>query len=52
MRILYYNEGEDPNEWLPKLAAALPEADIRLWQEGDTEPADYALVWHPPAALF
>ncbi len=52
MRILYYNEGEDPNEWLPKLAAAIPEADIRLWQEGDTEPADYALVWHPPAALF
>ena len=52
MRILYYNEGEDPNEWLPKLAAAMPEADIRLWQEGDTEPADYALVWHPPAALF
>ena len=44
MRILYYNEGEDPNEWLPKLAAALPEADIRLWQEGDTEPPDYALV--------
>ena len=27
MRILYYNEGEDPNEWLPKLAAALPEAE-------------------------
>lgn len=52
MRILYYNEGEDPNEWLPKLAAAMPKADIRLWQEGDTEPADYALVWHPPAALF
>lgn len=52
MRILYYNEGEDPNEWLPKLAAALPEADIRLWQEGDTEPADYALVWQPPAELF
>lgn len=52
MRILYYNEGEDPNEWLPKLAAAIPEADIRLWHEGDTQPADYALVWHPPAALF
>lgn len=52
MRILYYNEGEDPKEWLPKLAAAMPEADIRLWREGDDEPADYALVWHPPAALF
>lgn len=52
MRILYYNEGEDPNEWLPKLAAAMPEAEIRLWHEEDTEPADYALVWHPPEALF
>ena len=52
MRILYYNEGENPAEWLPKLAAALPEADIRLWREGDSDPADYALVWHPPEALF
>ena len=52
MRILYYNEGENPAEWLPKLAEALPEADIRLWHEGDDDPADYALVWHPPEALF
>ena len=52
MRILYYNEDENPAEWLPKLAAALPEADIRLWCEGDDAPADYALVWHPPEALF
>lgn len=52
IRILYYNEGENPNEWLPALAAALPHADIRLWQKGDDEPADYALVWHPPDELL
>lgn len=52
MRILYYNEGEDPAEWLPQLKMALPEAEIRLWQPGDDAPADYALVWNPPALLF
>lgn len=52
MRILYYNEGENPAEWLPSLKTALPEAEIRLWQPGDKAPADYALVWNPPASLF
>lgn len=52
MRILYYNEGESPAEWLPSLKTALPEAEIRLWQPGDNAPADYALVWNPPASLF
>ena len=52
MRILYYNEGENPAEWLPSLKTALPEAEIRLWQPGDNAPADYALVWNPPASLF
>ena len=52
MRILYYNEGENPAEWLRELKTALPEAEIRLWQPGDDAPADYALVWNPPASLF
>lgn len=52
MRILYYNEGEDPAEWLGELKTALPDAEIRLWREGDNTPADYALVWNPPTALF
>ena len=52
MRILYYNEGENPDEWLRALASALPHADIRLWHEGDDAPANYALVWHPPDALL
>ncbi len=52
IEVVYYNEGEDPDEWLPALRQALPEANIRLWQEGDIAPADYALVWHAPKALF
>lgn len=52
IEILYHNEGEDPDEWLPALKAALPEANIRQWQAGDIAPADYALVWHPPEGLL
>ncbi len=50
--ILYYNEGEDPSVWLLALSAVLPEANIRLWQEGDTAPADYALVWNAPEGVL
>lgn len=50
--ILYYNEGEDPNIWLPALRRVMLEANIRLWQEGDTAPADYALVWNAPEAVL
>lgn len=52
IEVVYYNEGEDPAEWLPALRQALPEANIRLWKEGDVAPADYALVWNAPKALF
>jgi glyoxylate/hydroxypyruvate reductase A len=33
--------------WLQGLKAALPNADIALWQSG-ASPADYAVVWAPP----
>ncbi|NLC24236.1 MAG: glyoxylate/hydroxypyruvate reductase A, partial [Oxalobacter sp.] len=52
MRILYYNAGENPDLWLPRLEAALPEADIREWKAGDNAPADYALVWKPPRDML
>jgi len=32
--------------WASGLAAALPEASVSVWQEGDP-PADYAVVWKP-----
>ncbi|KIF80148.1 2-hydroxyacid dehydrogenase [Noviherbaspirillum autotrophicum] len=52
MRILFHSSADDPAAWLSALAAALPEASLRVWQEGDDAPADYALVWKPPAAML
>lgn len=52
MKILYYNEGEDNAFWLAGLRAAWPQAEFRLWLPGDTEPADYALVWNPPPDML
>ena len=50
--ILYTPHAEDAPAWRASLARALPSADIRLWAPGDTAPADYAIVWRPPAELF
>jgi glyoxylate/hydroxypyruvate reductase A len=53
MRILFFSA--DPKshaDWLRLLHAALPDADIRLWQSGDDAAADYALVWQPPPELL
>jgi glyoxylate/hydroxypyruvate reductase A len=52
MRILFYAQGGNPEPWLADLHQALPRAKIRLWQEGDHEPADYAVVWKPPAEVL
>ncbi|MEO8311879.1 MAG: glyoxylate/hydroxypyruvate reductase A [Caldimonas sp.] len=37
--------------WATDLAAALPEANVDVWQEGDP-PADYAIVWKPTQAFL
>jgi glyoxylate/hydroxypyruvate reductase A len=53
MRILFFNA--DPKshaDWLRLLRAALPDAEVRLWQAGDDAPADYALVWQQPPELL
>lgn len=54
MKILLYLAGDDTRtqSWLGKLQTYLPESDIRVWTEGDTAEADYALVWKPPVALL
>ncbi len=52
MKVIYYNEGEDNAFWLAGLRAALPQAEFRLWLPGDDAPADYALVWSPPAEML
>ncbi|HLX02092.1 MAG TPA: glyoxylate/hydroxypyruvate reductase A, partial [Trinickia sp.] len=52
MKILFYTSYGDPSVWLNDLAQALPRADLREWEPGDTAPADYAIVWRPPRELF
>ena len=37
----------DPEPWLAGLRAALPQAQVSVWQSG-AAPADYAVVWAPP----
>lgn len=52
MKILFWLPQADASAWLHGLARALPDAELREWQPGDTAPADYAVVWHPPRELF
>ena len=41
----FFADGTAP-VWAADLAAALPEASVRVWEEGEP-PSDYALVWKP-----
>lgn len=51
MRISFCCTDTPPEPWLHDLRAALPQADIREWNEGDAA-ADYAVVWKPPQTFF
>jgi glyoxylate/hydroxypyruvate reductase len=52
MKILFYEQNADTTAWLTGLQRELPNADLRVWQPGDTAPADYAIVWRAPRELF
>jgi glyoxylate/hydroxypyruvate reductase A len=52
MRILFHALDSNPAPWLAELHAALPEAQVRVWQEGDNDPADYAVVWKPSSTML
>lgn len=52
MDILLHHPGTDTARWITEIEQLLPQARVRVWQEGDTAPADYALVWKPPADLL
>ncbi len=53
MEIIYYNHNDNqPEIWLNSIKKHLPQANIRIWQPGDTAKADYALVWMPPIAML
>ena len=51
MKITFCCTGTEPEPWLAGLRAALPQAQVELWQAG-ASPADYAVVWAPPQQFF
>jgi glyoxylate/hydroxypyruvate reductase A len=51
MRITFCCTDTKPEPWLQGLQAALPQAEVSRWHRG-AAPADYAVVWAPPQALF
>jgi glyoxylate/hydroxypyruvate reductase len=52
MKILFYMPHAGAAAWLHDFARALPQAELREWQTGDTEPADFAVVWRPPREML
>jgi glyoxylate/hydroxypyruvate reductase len=51
MKITFCCADSKPEPWLAGLRAALPQADMSLWQPGAPQ-ADYAVVWAPPQQFF
>ncbi len=51
MRITFCCTDTKAEPWLSGLKAALPQAEVSLWQSGAPQ-ADYAVVWAPPQQLF
>ena len=47
MKITFCCTDTKPEPWLQGLTAALPDADISVWQPGAPQ-ADFAVVWAPP----
>ena len=52
MEIIFYHPTFDTSWWINALEKALPGAKVREWKEGDNQPADYAMVWHPPVEML
>lgn len=51
MKITFCCTNTQPDLWLSGLKAALPQAEVSLWQPG-APPADHAVVWAPPQQFF
>lgn len=52
MEIIFYHPSFDTQYWIRELEKQLPGARVREWKAGDNQPADYALVWHPPVEML
>ncbi len=51
LRITFCCANTAPEPWLAGLRAALPQAQVSVWQPGAAL-ADYAVVWQPPQQFF
>ena len=51
MKVVFSCVGTKPEPWLEGLRAALPGAELAVWEPG-LPAADYAVVWSPPQALL
>ncbi|WP_217474833.1 2-hydroxyacid dehydrogenase [Stutzerimonas stutzeri] len=53
MKILFVAADPKPERWTDLIQQHLPDAEIQVWKpDNPSWGADYAIVWHPPAALF
>lgn len=52
MKILFHAPASNPEAWQRAFDKAMPEAEFRIWHEGDDGPADYAVVWKPPLQML
>ncbi|CAM3491139.1 Glyoxylate/hydroxypyruvate reductase A [Klebsiella spallanzanii] len=52
MDIIYYHPTFNTPYWIAELEKQLPGSRVREWKSGDNQPADYALVWHPPVEML
>ena len=52
MDIIFYHPTFDIPFWITELEKQLPGSRVREWKPGDDQPADYALVWHPPVEML
>lgn len=52
MQILIHTTGSSPDPWIAEILREFPQAQVRAWQEGDNDAADYAIVWKPPLAML
>lgn len=52
MDIIYYHPSFKNATWFTGIQARLPQARMRVWEPGDTAPADYALVRTPPVEML
>lgn len=53
MRILLHRRGGVTAPWIDGFAAALPQAQVVVWHEGEpVAPCDYAVLFAPPMAMI